>query len=187
MTDAQTGGTASLAAREDIVFRDGTPEDRDALVVLGRKSFDAAFGHLYAEEDLSAFLHSAHSPEAVARQLADRSVAYRLAFRGRKLVGYCKIVEGAQFGDHSAARRPVALSQLYTDPATTGQGIGSQLMEWAVKEAKSRRGDALQLSVWAENHAAQRFYARHGFAKIADIEFWVGNHRDEEWLLERPL
>ncbi len=187
MTDAQTGGAASLATKDDIVFRDGTPDDRDALVVLGRKSFDAAFGHLYSEDNLSAFLQSAHSPETVARQLADRAVAYRLAFRGPKLVGYCKIVEGAQFGDHSPAKRPVALSQLYTDPAATGQGIGGMLMDWAVKEAQARRGDALQLSVWAENRAAHRFYARHGFAKIADIEFWVGHHRDEEWLLERPL
>lgn len=187
MTDAEGQDVLADPAKDAIVYRDGTPEDRDALVVLGRKSFDAAFGHLYSEDDLSSFLHSAHSPEAVAAQLADRNIAYRLAFRGKRLVGYCKIVEGAKFGDHSDARRPIALSQLYTDPAVTGQGIGSVLMDWAVAEAKSRRGDVLQLSVWAENHGAQRFYARHGFVKIADIDFWVGNHRDEELLLERPL
>lgn len=170
-----------------ITYRDALPEDRDALVALGRASFDAAFGHLYKAEDLASFLHSAHSPEKVARQIADRRVAYRLAEKGDRLVGYCKLVEGKQFGDHGDARRPIALSQLYTDPRYTGRGIGSALMNWAMTEARSRRADAIQLSVWAENHDAQRFYARHGFAKIADIEFWVGNHRDDELLYELKL
>ncbi|RVQ67753.1 GNAT family N-acetyltransferase [Croceicoccus ponticola] len=162
-------------------------DDRDALVALGRASFDAAFGHLYSAKNLASFLHSAHSPEKIAQQIADRNVVYRLAFRGERLVGYCKLVEGAQFGGHSDAARPIALSQLYTDAGSTGNGIGSGLMEWVLAEAKTRRADAIQLSVWAENLGAQRFYQRHGFAKIADIDFWVGDHRDDEFLYERKL
>ena len=170
-----------------ITYRDALPADRDALVALGRASFDAAFGHLYKPEDLATFLHSAHSPEKVAKQIADRRVAYRLAVKGEKLIGYCKLVEGAQFGDHGDAKRPIALSQLYTDPRYTGRGIGADLMDWALEEARSRRADAIQLSVWAENEGAQRFYARFGFEKIADIDFWVGNHRDDELLYELKL
>ena len=83
--------------------------------------------------------------------------------------------------------RPVALQQLYTDPARTGQGIGAALMDWALAEARALQADAVQLSVWSENVAAQRFYARYGFAKIADIDFFVGNHRDDEFLLELRL
>jgi ribosomal protein S18 acetylase RimI-like enzyme len=41
--------------------------------------------------------------------------------------------------------------------------------------------------VWSENFAAQKFYARHGFSKIADIGFMVGSQRDEEFLLELRL
>lgn len=175
------------AVRDGIVYRDATIEDRDALVALGRASFDAAFGHLYRPEDLAGFLHSAHSPEKVAAQLADRSVVYRLAVKGTRLAGYCKLVEGAHFGTHSDATRPIALSQLYTDPALIGQGIGSALMEWAIGEAKRRRRNAIQLSVWSGNHGAQRFYQRFGFAWIADIDFWVGRHRDDEFLYELRL
>lgn len=172
---------------EDITYRDATMDDRDSLVALGRASFDAAFGHLYETEDLVSFLHSTHSPEKVAAQIADRGVAYRLAFRRDRLVGYCKLIEGAQFGDHSDAKRPIALSQLYTDAASTGYGIGGALMDWALEEARARRKDAVQLSVWSENEGAQRFYQRYGFAKIADIEFWVGKHRDDEFLYEKRL
>jgi ribosomal protein S18 acetylase RimI-like enzyme len=69
----------------------------------------------------------------------------------------------------------------------TGFGVGATLMEWALAEARALGRDAVQLSVWSENYAAQRFYARYGFAKIADISFMVGSHRDEEFLLELRL
>ena len=177
----------SISSVADVVYREALPEDCDALVALGRASFDAAFGHLYAANDLARFLQTAHAPETVARQIADRKVAYRLACKCGRLVGYCKLAEGARFGAHSDATRPIALSQLYTDPAQTGRGIGSALMEWALAEARARRADAIQLSVWSENVGAQRFYQRFGFAKIADIDFFVGDHRDDEFLYERRL
>ncbi|MEC8178679.1 MAG: GNAT family N-acetyltransferase, partial [Pseudomonadota bacterium] len=65
--------------------------------------------------------------------------------------------------------------------------IGAALMDWAMAEARERGHDAVQLSVWSENFGAQRFYQRYGFAKIADIDFWVGNHRDDEFLYELRL
>ena len=60
-------------------------------------------------------------------------------------------------------------------------------MDWALAEARALGCDAVQLSVFSENFGAQRFYARYGFGKIADIEFWVGNHCDHEYLFERRL
>jgi hypothetical protein len=66
----------------------------------------------------------------------------------------------------------------------TGHGLGAALMDWAIAEARAWRADALQLSVFSENFGAQRFYQRYGFDHVADIDFWVGNHRDDEFLYE---
>ena len=54
-------------------------------------------------------------------------------------------------------------------------------------EARAYQADAIQLSVWSGNTDAQRFYARYGFAKAADIEFWVGEQCDEEFLFALRL
>jgi ribosomal protein S18 acetylase RimI-like enzyme len=89
--------------------------------------------------------------------------------------------------EHSDAANPIALGQLYTDPTMTGRGIGAALMDWALSLAREDGHDAIQLSVWSENYGAQKFYQRYGFAKIADIDFWVGNHRDDEFLYELRL
>ena len=103
------------------------------------------------------------------------------------LAGYALIHWPSEFASESDASRPLALHQLYCAPGQTGRGVGAALMEWALGEARALGRDAVQLSVWSGNIAAQRFYARYGFAKIADIGFMVGTQRDEEFLLERRL
>lgn len=60
-------------------------------------------------------------------------------------------------------------------------------MDWALAEARAGAHDAVLLSVWSGNHGAQRFYARYGFGKTADIHFRVGAQLDEEYLFEKRL
>ena len=54
------------------------------------------------------------------------------------------------------------VEQLYVDPSMTGRGIGSELLELAVRE----RPTGLRLWTFASNTGAQRFYERHGFVEV---------------------
>lgn len=162
--------------------------DAPALAALGRDSFSAAFAHLYAPEDLATFLGEVHDEAAVARRIASPNRVYRLAEDADgALAGYCQLVLRDSFEPVSTALRPVTLSQLYCAGSATGSGLGAALMDWALAEARARGADEIRLSVWAGNHGAQRFYARHGFEKIADIGFWVGRQRDDEFLYALAL
>lgn len=171
----------------DVKLRPACSDDIPALAALGRDSFVAKFGHMYRPEDLAAFLAETHSESAVAAELADPRRKYRLAEVDGALAGYCKLAIPSTLAEHSDARRPIEIKQLYTDPALTGWGLGGALMEWALDEARGWGADAIQLSVWSGNAGAQRFYARYGFAKVADIDFMVGQQRDEEFLFEARL
>lgn len=166
-----------------MTLRPPTSVDVPALAALGRDSFTAAFGHLYAPEDLAAFLDKVHDEAEVARRIADPARVYALAESGGALAGYCQLVLADQFDHPTDAAFAVTLSQLYCAGGHTGSGVGSALMDWALGEARARGADEVRLSVWAGNYGAQRFYARHGFAKVADIDFWVGNQRDDEILM----
>lgn len=170
-----------------MILRPATPEDAPALATLGRESFRAAFAHLYRPEDLNAFLEEVYDQAAVAAEIADERYIHRLASDGTRLFGFVKMSAPSGYAEYSDAANPIALGQLYTDPAHTGEGIGAALMDWAMGEARTRGHDAIQLSVWSENTRAQRFYQRYGFAHIADIDFWVGSHRDDEFLYETRL
>jgi ribosomal protein S18 acetylase RimI-like enzyme len=79
------------------------------------------------------------------------------------------------------------LSQLYIASAATGSGIGARLMDWAMAEAAQNGADEIQLSVYSGNHGAQRFYARYGFEKVADVTFRVGEQLDHEFLFAKIL
>jgi GNAT superfamily N-acetyltransferase len=172
-----------------IQLRPAVPEDAVALAALAREAFGAAFGTLYRPEDLEAFLTEYRSPARYAEYIGDPATRIMLADEDGKLLAYCLIVMGQQFDEHPEPRpaRPVFLSQLYCAGEATGRGLGGRLMDWAIGEARGWGADAITLSVYADNHGAQRFYQRLGFAHVADIFFWVGSKRDDEFLYQLDL
>ena len=166
-----------------ISLRLAAPADTAALADLGRRAITAKFEHLYKPEDFAAFLAEAHSEAKVGKELADPGMRIAVLEEDGALIAFCKLVIASTMpGGHSDARAPLELKQLYTDPARIGGGLGARLMDWAMTEACKLGADEVQLSVFSENPEAQRFYHRYGFAKIADIEFWVGTHCDAEFL-----
>lgn len=171
-----------------MLLRAATTEDAPALAALGRESFVAAFGQLYRPEDLAAFLAEAHDEARVAAEITGTECHHMLAVdAGGALLGYCKLRHPSKLALLSRAADPIELSQLYCAGHATGRGIGAALMDWALGEARAGAHDAIHLSVYSENHGAQRFYARYGFAWVADTTFRVGNQIDAEFLFEKPL
>jgi diamine N-acetyltransferase len=168
-------------------YRSAYPSDVSALSELGATSFVDAFGDLYSAEDLSSFLESAYATNVIAAEIANSDRIYRLAEENGRLVGYCKLGLNGGFDHDFGGRRVLDLKQLYLRGGVTGKGLGSALMDWAVAEARARNYDVVALSVYSGNHDGQRFYARHGFRKVADTYFMVGNQRDDEYLFAREL
>ena len=103
------------------------------------------------------------------------------------LLAWCKLGLACGFPEHARGQHVLELKQLYTAPEATGQGLGAALMEWAMAEFAARGADEVQLSVWSGNAGAQRFYARYGFEKVADVTFRVGEQLDEEFLFARMM
>ena len=169
-----------------MILRPATEADVPELVTLASDAFVGAFGHLYKPEDLAQFLAENRTVEKYRQQLADLPTLIQVAEIDGKLAAYCLIVRGEEFEERPEPRpeRPVFLSQLYCHPDFIGRGLGAALIEWAIAEARAWNSDAVQLSVFSGNLGAQRFYQRYGFGKVADIDFWVGNHCDHEFLYE---
>ena len=171
------------------ILRPVSVSDAADLAAFAERAFVAAFGHVYDPADLRRFLDEAYSPAIVTAEIADRSITHRIAAdrSDGPIAGFAKLRAPSPYASYSDATNPVLLDQLYVEPGRTSSGIGAKLMGWSLEQAQASGRDAMQLSVWSENIRAQAFYRRHGFAKIADIDFWVGAHRDDEFLFERRL
>lgn len=170
-----------------MIQRPATLADAQALARLGRDSFVDKFGHMYSPEDLTTFLDEAHADAVVAAEIADPARLYRLVEEDGALLAYCKLGLACGWPEHARGTKAIELKQLYTAPGLAGRGIGAALMDWALAEARTRGADEIQLSVWSGNEGAQQFYARYGFAKVADITFRVGEQIDEEFLFALQL
>lgn len=170
-----------------LTLRAATAADTAALSRLGSESFVAAFGDMYQPDDLAAFLEQTKSEASIAAQIADPKGPIQLATRDGQLLGYCKIGLECGWPEFARGQKAMELKQLYMDAAATGLGIGALLMDWALAECAARGADEVQLSVFSGNHGAQRFYARYGFEKVADVTFRVGRQLDHEFLFARMI
>jgi GNAT superfamily N-acetyltransferase len=175
-----------------IVERAAHHGDAEAIAAFLAERFSATFGHTYRPADLAAFLAQTYTPDALAREIDDPSMACRLAHladgeeQGR-LVGV------AQMGamglplvrpPDEAARE---LKRLYLAEAVKGVGLADRLMDWAFAVARAGGANTMYVGVWSENERAKRFYARHGFRHVGVYHFVVGEARDVEWILRAPV
>lgn len=170
-----------------MTLRLATLADAAMVADLGRRAFVAKFGHLYSAANLAQFLDDAHAEQTVASQIGDPGMKVAVIEEDGHLASFCKIARASSLPAHTVANAPMELKQLYTDPDLIGRGHGARLMAWALAEARAWGADEMQLSVYAHNPDAQRFYRRYGLDKVADIEFWVGDHCDPEFMFAGAL
>jgi GNAT superfamily N-acetyltransferase len=165
-------------------FRQPTSADAPALAALGRRTFVETFGHLYHPDDLAAFLIN-HSETRWAEELADPAFRVRLAEQDGAPMAYAKL------GPPSLPFEPrgpsAELRQFYVLAGHHGTGVAATLMDWVLGEARAGGARDLYLSVFVDNHRAQRFYARYGFERIGSYAFMVGSHADEDHVMRLPL
>lgn len=168
----------------EAVIRRAGPADAATLAALGARTFSETFAHLYAPEDLAAFLAEAYGLERTRADLADPRKASWLVEADGAAVGYA--LAGPCGLPHEAVTPTCGeLKRFYLLKGRQGGGLGGRLfaevMAWLQKDGPRD----VWIGVWSENHGAQRFYARHGFEKVGEYGFPVGKTVDREFILRR--
>lgn len=167
-----------------MLVRRALPTEAAVLAELGARTFTETFGHLYTPQDLQAFLDESHSVAAYSTLLASPLFAIWLALEGDEPVGYA--LAGPCGLPHEDARPGDGeLKRLYVTAQAQGRGVGAKLFEAALAWLERDGPRTLWISVWSENHGAQRFYARYGFEMAGEYEFPVGEQRDREFMYRR--
>jgi predicted N-acetyltransferase YhbS len=167
-----------------ITYRDGVPGDARALDRLFDTVFCETFGHLYRPEDLDAFLTS-YGIADWERDLADRACAFRVAEMDGRIVGYVKL--GPVEIPVETSRPALLLDQIYVAKDHHGASIAGTLMEWTFEEAARRGAEELYLTVFIDNHRANRFYDRYGFEAVGRYDFMVGEQADHDIIMRKTL
>lgn len=165
-------------------IRRAGPADAEVMATLGAATFSAAFGHLYPPGDLADFTRATHEVDKVAAELADPAMAGWLAELEGEAVGYA--LAGPCALPHPDVTPACGeLKRIYVSAKGQGEGLGTRLMETALKWLERDGPRRLWIGVWSQNLGAQRLYERAGFAKVGEYEFKVGATRDREFILRR--
>lgn len=167
-----------------LAIRRATVVDAQTVSRIATRTFTETFGHAYPDEDLQAFLRESYASEAYVRYLADDAYAVWLLEDdgeavGHAMAGPCGLPHADATPDDGELKRLYVLAQLQ------GRGWGDQLLRTALDWLERAGPRTVWLSVWSQNLGAQRFYARHGFAKAGEYEFPVGRVRDHEFMFRR--
>ncbi|KAF1690785.1 GNAT family N-acetyltransferase [Pseudoxanthomonas taiwanensis] len=170
----------------ELRLRRAGPGDAATLSSLCARTFTETFGHLYPPEDLAAYLAEAYAVERQAQVLAHPDYAVWLLedadgnALGHAAAGPCGLPHP------EVAPGDGELKRLYLVKGLQRAGHGTRLMQAAMDWLLRDGPRTLWVGVWSENHGAQRFYARWGFARVGEYLFPVGRQRDLEFILRRP-
>lgn len=169
----------------EITYRDAVESDAAPIAAFARETWLATFGHLpYPSDDLRSYLTAKYGEAVQRAEIADANVRYRLALRDGAIVGYCMMGPLDMPVDDA---RGLELYRLYVDESVKGAGVATELMEDCLAWARGKDATAVYLSVWEENHRAQRFYRRHGFQDHSEWSFMVGTYADRDLIWKRVL
>lgn len=141
---------------ETFYIRSAMDSDLNAVQSLLRRAWHAAYDRIYGAEKIAAVSADWHSLNALAANLKRPWSEFLLADTGDGIVGMAYLAQSSE--DF------VMLHQLYVDPASTGQGIGSQLLAECFEAFPEAR--AFRLEVDEHNPDARCFYERFGFREI---------------------
>ena len=154
--------------------------DAERIASFAKWSFCTTFDYIaYSEEDLQRHCDTKLSAAYFEAAIAAGEVW--LATQADVCVGYCQL---------AALNLPVAkpltpcreIVRLYIHPDWQGGGLADAFMRQMLFNCADEH---VYLGVYSENTRAQRFYARYGFRKIGEYDYYVGSHIDREWILHR--
>ncbi|HTA64321.1 MAG TPA: GNAT family N-acetyltransferase, partial [Xanthomonadaceae bacterium] len=149
------------------VIRRAVADDAEALSRIACRTFTDTFGHMYPAEDLQDFLQANYSIAECKRLLAEDGYAVWLVEDGIEAIGHA--LAGPCGLPHVDVKPGDGeLKRLYLMPQAQNGGLGSRLFETALAWLERDGARTIWISVWSRNLGAQRFYARWGFAKVAE-------------------
>ena len=169
-------------------IRSATPDDAALLHELAAATFPLACPPDALPASIESFIATNLSVGSFARYLSDPE---RVLFVGEidgTASGYTMVVFGEPSDADAAASvstRPTAeLSKCYALPSAHGTGLAAALVAASLEAARGRGARSMWLGVNQQNARANRFYEKHGFARVGTKRFLVGERYEDDYVRE---
>lgn len=169
-----------------ITIRRATAADNELLAEIGAETFYDTFAADNTPADMRAYLAASFGPEKQARELADPRFVFLIAEMDGHAAGYAHLRQ-TPAPDCITGARAIEIGRLYVRAEWIGRGVGAALMRACLDHAARQNADTLWLDVWERNPRAIAFYRAWGFVQVGTQIFQLGDDRQTDWLMQRPV
>jgi ribosomal protein S18 acetylase RimI-like enzyme len=171
---------------DNIEIRQADEADAKLISVLGTVTFFEAYFEQDDPHDLANYIHESFDLEKIRGEIADKNASFFIIYLADHAVGYAKLRENSNVECIKTANS-IELQRIYIVERVFGTGVGAQLLKYCLETARVRGFETLWLGVWEENKRAQKFYAKHGFKRVGELEFPYGETVGINFVLEKVL
>lgn len=169
-----------------ITFKKVEADDAPVLLELSRGVFFDAFYHQNKPEDMETYAARNFTPERIQQELVTSGSHFYFVYADDQLAGYLKLNYGSAQSDlHEEDSMEV--ERIYVSADFQGQGIGQQLLVFALQKACKDKMQSVWLGVWEHNYGAIRFYERYGFVRFGSHNFMLGTDEQTDVLMRCAL
>ena len=165
--------------------------DLPELADVAARTFPLACPASVTAENIAAFIEENLSETRFRDYLADPDRVVLAAREDDRIVGYVMLIHGVPDDDdvqRAVTVRPaLELSKMYVLPDSHGAGVSAALMTAALNSATELGAATVWLGVNQQNHRAQRFYTKHGFAISGTKIFRLGADIENDYVMVRPI
>jgi diamine N-acetyltransferase len=176
----------TLMTEERITIRTAGIADAVTLAPVAGKIFTETFFGTMPDEDLFAYVSSAFSIQKISGEIRDTSNSFLLAFSGKQLIGYAKLVTTPPPPGTSPGRS-IGIDRLYVFAAWHNRKIGASLLQECIRNSQEKGYEFLWLNVWEKNTKAIRFYEKWGFVFIGSRILMRGNEPQRGLDMQKSL
>ncbi|MCC3156370.1 GNAT family N-acetyltransferase [Hymenobacter sp. 15J16-1T3B] len=169
-----------------LTIRPATAQDAADLQRIGRQTFAETFAASNSEQNMQAYLADGFALDKLTAELQHPDSAFYFAELVGTVVGYLKVNTGAAQTEAQAAPA-LEIERIYVLRAYQGQQVGQALYDKAMKLAAQAGAEYVWLGVWEENPRAIRFYEKNGFVAFGQHVFTLGDDRQTDILMKRPV
>jgi len=167
-------------------IRYGNTGDAAMLSELGAKTFYDTYAKDNTPENIRLYITNSFSTEIQFNELSQARSLFLIAELEDKPVGYAKLRMNSR-DEAVRGTKVVEIERIYAVQEHIGRGVGKELMQACINEARQRGCDSIWLGVWKKNPRAISFYKKWGFEEVGTHTFMLGEDPQEDFILELKI
>ena len=156
------------------------------LQQIGRQTFIETFAASNTEQNLNDYLETGFSFAKLTAELQDPYSTFYLAELNNTVIGYLKVNTGPSQTEPQN-ESALEIERIYVLAAYHGNKVGQLLYEKALQLARLAGAAYVWLGVWEKNPRAIQFYRKNGFVEFEQHVFSLGDDKQIDLMMKRPL